>query len=396
VELAVLALGTAATVAMWPVKVTYATAVRGTAIKAVYATGIVEAADRVEVKARVGGPVQQIDVREGDAVEKDQQLARIDVPALDYDVERGRADLAASQARADEGPQIEAIRAEKRALAANLKQARADLARVVKLAESGSVADAELERTRANVEALAQRAAVLNAHLREASIGLRADAQRQRAILGSLSSRANDAQVRSPIAGTVLARHVAPGEVVTANQPLFRVGDVSKLRVEAEVDEAEVAQVKVGMPAAVRVYGLEDTVFPGRVELVAPDADRGRKTYRVHVVFDQPLTGARPGMTAQVNVVVTTHEGVVLVPREAVVTTGQDAWVWVIDRSNRAVRRPVKLGIAGLANVEVGGLSEGDRVVIGAATLKDRQRVSPTAAPLANPEKQKGTEPGAR
>jgi HlyD family secretion protein len=242
-----------------------------------------------------------------------------------------------------------------------------------KLAASQSVSEADVERTRTLVDTLTQRVASFDAQQREAGIGMKVDTERQRAILGSLSARAADAEVRSPISGTVLDNRMSLGEVVAPNQTVLKVGDLSHLEVEAEVDEAEVARIRTGMAAAIRVYGLDDAVFPGRVARISPDADRGRKTYRAHIVFDSPPSGARAGMTEQANVIVERHDAVLLVPRDAV---HDMSWVWVIDSSNHARRRQVKVGIADLATVEVEGLSEGDRVIVGDPKVSDGSRVS--------------------
>src|SRR5690349_15267986 len=83
-----------------PLPVTVTPIVRGKAVDAVYATGTVEADNRVNVKAKASGSVLQILVKEGDAVKKGDLLARIDNPAVAFDLRRGQADLAAATQQA--------------------------------------------------------------------------------------------------------------------------------------------------------------------------------------------------------------------------------------------------------------------------------------------------------
>lgn len=372
VWIAVLALSAAGFVVTRPTRVTVATVKRGTAMRAVYASGVIEPFDRVEVKARASGPVAELLVREGDEVVAGQLLGRIDVPQLGFDVARGRADLGAAESRLNLGPQIQSFKAQKDALQAELAQARVEADRVKRLFDSSSVSSAQHEQARVRVTALAAQIDALDAQERDAQIAIKADAQRQRAIVGALASHAGDADIRAPIAGTILRRHVAVGEVVSVNQGLLKLGDLGRLHVEAEIDEADVSRVRAALPAVVRIHGVDDRVFPGRVERVFPDADRARKAFDVHVAFDRVPDAARSGTSAEVNIVLEEHPDALLVPLEAV----RDGAVWVVDASDRVRRVPVTVGIRDLATVEVTGVEEGAQVVVGRTPLREGTRVA--------------------
>src|SRR5207302_1398389 len=107
----------------------------------------------------------------------------------------------------------------------------------------------------------------------------------------TLAARASDAEVRSPMEGTVLVRRVEEGETVVQNQPLFKVGNLARLVVEAQVDEADVGQVHPGTPAAVRVPAFEDLRLKAHVTRVAPEADRDRKSFEVDLELESPPPG---------------------------------------------------------------------------------------------------------
>jgi len=344
-----------------PVEVLAARVVRGTAVEAVYATGTVEAVDRVEVKARIAGPVDLLVVREGDDVRAGQLLARIDAPTLAIDVSRGKVDLGAARIRASQAPQIAALEAEARAMEAQLAQARSDVERQDRLTRSGSGRASELDQARMHVSVLEAQIAANRAQQRDVRIGLRTDAARTQASLEALEARATDADVRAPMDGVVLARHVEPGEVVGVNQNVLRIGNLSRLWIEAQVDEADIGRIRLGMEAAVRLYAFEDRVVPARVTRILPDADRERKSFEVDLELSQAVEGLRPGMTAEVNVVTRRHPDVVLAPSDGV----RDGFAWVVS-GGHARRRAVSVGIRDLARVEVlRGVRAGDTVVLG-------------------------------
>lgn len=345
---------------LYRVQVTSVRAVRGTAIDAVYASGPVEAQDRVEVKARVPGPIGALLVRVGQKVRRGDVLAKIDAPTLGLDVARGRVDLQAASLRASTAPQVAALEHQAAALRAQLAQARADLSRIEPLVRAGAVPAQELERARTPVATMEAQIAANRAQQQDLRIVLRAEAGRQRAGVAALRARANDAEVLAPMDGVVLARHVELGEVVAPQQNVLRIGDLRHLWIEARVDEADIGRVRQEMPAAVRLYAFPGRTFRGRVARILPEADRERKSFEVDIDLAEEVPGLRPGMTAEINIVIKERGGALLLPADAV----RDRHVWII-QDGRLVRRDVEVGIRDQTRVEVlRGVSEGDQVVL--------------------------------
>jgi HlyD family secretion protein len=359
--------------------------VRGKAVDAVYATGTVEADDRVNVKAKASGSIAEILVKEGQAVKKGDLLARIDNPVVTFDLKRGQADLSAAAAQAGaNAPQLAALRAQADAIRADLATARADLGRTEALVKSGSVAEADLDRAKARVTQLEGQLAANEAQQRALRIDLDANAQRQAAAVQSLASRVTDTEVRSPLDGVVLAKNVEIGEVVAINQTLFKVGDTRNLILEVSVDEADVARVRDGAggttpsAAAVSLYAFPKEVFKGKVFDVLPDANRDRKAFLVKVRLDKPPPSLRSGMSAEVNIIAREEDGVLLAPSEA----EADGAVWVV-KGGRAHKQPVTVGIRDLLRVQIlSGLGEGDEVVVeGQDKIAEGARVATTLRP---------------
>jgi HlyD family secretion protein len=360
-----------------PLPVVVTAVVRGKAVDAVYATGTVEAFDRVNIKAKTNGSVLEILVKEGQAVKRGDLLARIDNPMVSFDLKRGQADLSAANAHAGENaPQLAALRAQADAIGADLATARADLARTESLLRSGSVAQAELDRARSRVLQLEGQLGANQAQQRALRIDLTANAARQAAAVQSLATRVADTEVRAPIDGVVLSKGVEIGEVVAVNQTLFKVGDTRDLVLEVSVDEADVARVHDGSRAAVSLYAFAQQVFKGQVFEILPDANRDRKAFLAKVRLAQPPPGLRSGMSAEVNIIAREEEGVLLAPSEA----EAEGSVWTV-KDGRAQRQPVAVGIRDLLRVEVkSGLAEGDLVIV-----EGQDKVRPGTKVVATP-----------
>lgn len=368
-----------------PIPVSATRVVRGTAVEAVYATGTVEAEARVFVRAKIGGTVNEVLVKDGATVKKGDLLARLDNPVVTHELERGQADLAAASAQgAPDAPRLAAVREQARGLEADLAFAERERDRAEKLAGAAAISESELERVRTRVTQLQAQLAALHAEERALRIDLGANQARSSANVRALASRVTDTEVRAPADGIVLSKLVEVGEVVTMNQPLFKVGDVASLVLEVVVDEADVARIHApaateardaGSRTVVSLYAFPKQVFSARVFDVMPDANRERKAFLVKVRFDAPPPGLRSGMSAEANIVLGEKPDVVLAP------SGSDSegGVWIVE-DGRARRRPVKIGIRDLLRFEVTeGLAGGETIVTaGADKLSEGARVTAT------------------
>lgn len=386
------ALASGAVLALEPKPVTATPVVRGTAVDAVYATGSVEAADRVVLKARATGTID-LKVREGATVKRGDLLARVDSPALKYDLARGQAEAwAASQQASAGAPQLAALDAQARAIEADLHAARDERDRAKKLVSSGAVVQAELDRDDARVAALEAQLQGNEAERRSLRIELSARASGSSAAVDSLAARLADTELRAPMDGVVLSRSVEPGETVMVNQPLLQIGDVNTLELECAIDESDIGRVRVGEKAAVSIYAFRDAVFHGDVVEILPDADRLKKAFVTKIKLTDPPEGLRSGMTVEANVLIAERPGALLAPAEAFDAHG----VVLVVQGGRLARRTPTLGVRDMARVEVtGGLAEGELVVVGGADgLSPGARVRPSVVPPAEAARKSGVHAG--
>jgi len=356
---------------------------RGKAIEAVYATGTVEAEERRIVKARAGGLLVELHVREGDAVKAGQLLGRIDAPTAVAEVRQRRVDNVAARALAsDAGPRLAALRAQAAALEAELQLARADRERAQALLSSAAAPRTEVERLTSRVAQLEAQLAARRAEERALAIDLRASTDRSAASLDAAQARLADCELRAPIDGVVLGRLIEPGEVVGKDQPVLKIGDVRGLILEVLVDESDVARVSDGgdgrpaSPVVASLYAMPGRTLRGTVSRVLPDAQRDKKAFLVKVRIAEPPPGLRSGMSAEVNIVTRERTNVLVAPTEALRPDGS---AWVL-RDGRAARVPVARGIGDLLRSEVSaGLVAGDLIVTeGGDGLVEGARVKAT------------------
>jgi RND family efflux transporter MFP subunit len=302
-----------------PPAVAIAMATTGPAVRAVYATGSVEPLHWAKVGPSLRARITEVLVEEGERVREGQPLARLDDREAAHRVEE-------AEARA--------------------RFAEEELARIRALVARDIAARASLER--AEAEARAVRAA--------------AEAARR---------RLDDYVVRAPSDGVVLRRDAEVGEVVDTPAALFWVGEPRPLRVTAEVDEEDIAEVREGQEALLRADAFPGRVLRATVVQITPKGDSTRKAYRVRLALpeDTPLL---IGMTVEANIVLRRTDEAVLVPPAAV----RDGRVFVVRRET-VEQRAVEVGVQGPRAVEIlRGLARGEAVVLDPpGSLADGQAV---------------------
>ena len=167
---------------------------------------------------------------------------------------------------------------------------------------------------------------------------------------------------------------------------IAQLADLSDLRCEVDINESDIAKVKMGTPATVIPDAYPDDPFPAQVVKIYPEADRQKGTVKVEVKVLQPdLKIIKPEMSAKVTfqsiMTQTAAAPMVLVPKKAIVTDGSANSVWVV-RGDTAHQVAITVGREFQDGVEVKhGLSGGEMViVVPAATIKEGQEVTPVAS----------------
>ncbi len=169
--------------------------------------------------------------------------------------------------------------------------------------------------------------------------------------------------ITAPASGFVVEKDVVQGARVEPGQRVFRIADLDRVWIEAEVYEQDLARVKVGQQATIIVAGREGAPLTGKVGLIAPMLEGGARTAKVRIDLPNKDGSLKPEMRAEVKLDGSMGERLV-VPVDAVLFTGSRRIVFVDDGAGKLTPRDVVLGARGDGVVEVlQGLAEGEQVV---------------------------------
>lgn len=262
----------------------------------------------VKLSANVPGEVVRLSVKEGDSVRKGQFLLQLD--ATQYQAQLHQSEAA-----------LDGARSSLRLSQVALDRSESLLKRKEALFEKKLVSPEEIEiaRTERNTD--------------KARVDVnQEEVKRSTAAVQSAIDNLRKTTFKSPIDGTVTQLNVERGEIVmvgTMNNPgtvVLSIADLSRMKVEADVDETDVAAVRLGQNATVKVDALPDTTLSGRVFEIANSpkvselgTQEQQTNFVVDVMIDNPPPTLRPGMTADVEIKTATKEGVLHVPIQAVV-----------------------------------------------------------------------------
>ena len=330
----------------------------GTVRSSILSSGALAYREEVQLRPEVVGKVARVTVEEGDTVEAGQLIIALD---------REQYEAQAQQQHANVRLQEIAIERQK-VLIENLAR---QVERQRELHARGLV-DSSTFESAANELALAE----IDLRSRQESLS------QARATLAQANDNLARTEIRSPIDGIVIKLDIKPGEAVitgTTNVPgseLAIIADPSAMLAEVEVDEADIAKVRIGQDAAIFASAFPDTPLDGVVETIAASATRDQAKqnlfFEVKIRLHDPgRQGVLPGMSARAEIYTESSEGALAVPLQSVLydtdreAETEQAYVFVVD-GDKAVRRDVEIGLSSDTTIELtAGIQEGDVVVSG-------------------------------
>lgn len=328
------------------------------------ATGQVEPIRQIEVKSKASGEILRLHVDVGDVVEPGALLAEIDPRDVRNSYDQAEADLEVARAR--------------------MEISEAQLRRSNELVAAGVITEQENE------------SASLDFANSQASL-VKAETNMELAEL-----RMQDVTIRAPSHGTILSRSVEEGTViqsassnVSGGTTLFVMADLAAMRVRTLVDETDMGQIQAGLQALVQVEAYPGRTFVGYVEKVEPQAvvQQNVTMFPVIVHLDNSSGLLKPGMNAEVEMLLAERPGAVVVPNSAVVLPMEmapAAAVLGLDPEEMTLDRAVFAQLAqeaGLGNVEGmgrfggrGGGRPGGEQAASAPSADPGSQAPPTAA----------------
>ena len=352
---------------------------RADVARSVVATGKIQPITKVEVKSKASGIVEKLYVDINNVVHKGQQLAQLDQQEIVAQVEAQRAQLAGAQANVSTyEANIEQDKVN--AAAPDLPMYKATLDRNLEMQKEGIVSRQALDDANKDyLAALTRRdsskaqVGVDSARLKQA----RAQVMQSQASLKQLEEQLSYTTIVAPMDGVILSRDVEIGDAVSSILVLgstatlvMTEGDINEVYVQGKVDEADIAHVYMAQPARIKVESFRDRVFEGKVTKIAPlgvEKDNVT-TFEVRVSINNPGGELKANMTANAEILLDEHKGVLTVPENAVIYDNlKNASVEIPDKKQKEGKRKVavKVGLSNGAVTEiVSGLKEGDTVVL--------------------------------
>ncbi|MEL3955511.1 efflux RND transporter periplasmic adaptor subunit [Stenotrophomonas bentonitica] len=364
-------------------RVRIAEVTRGDMVRDIAADGRVIAANNPVLYAISAGNVN-LKVVAGDVVKQGQELAVIDSPELrsklaqeqatlaGLQAEASRATLDATLARATAQKDTDQAVIERQAAVRDLERYKRGFdggavpqVDVAKAEDTVKKSDIQLEHARKDAMLKAQ-----GADLDARNKRLLAD--RQRAVVTEVERQVDALTLRAPFDGQVGQVQATQHTNVVANAPILGVVDLSRFEIEIKVPESFARELTIGMPAQLTGGSGQ---FAGEISAVSPEVVAGEVNARIRFADKQPQ-GLRQSQRMQARVLLDTRRNALKIERGPFVEQG-NGYAYVMDGSH-AVRRPVKLGVSSLGEVEIlSGLQPGDRVVVSGSDLfGDAERVS--------------------
>jgi multidrug efflux pump subunit AcrA (membrane-fusion protein) len=348
---------------------------------------------QVDLIPKVSGYLERMDVHIGDIVKQGQVIAQIDRTDILHKVREIEAKVAQARAQLTEietGTRVEELRQAEEAV--KQAQSRFDNAKLqheriealykreVISKKERDVADMEYTVAEAQLASSQQQLKLLREGARqEVRDASQAKLKEMEAILEQERNHFKDTTIVAPFRGEISRKYVDAGAFVSPSSPptpLVNLVHTETLKIVANVLEKDIPLLKPGMKAKVRVESYPDRVFEGRVEKINSALDLSTRTLQAEIYIPNSDRSLKPGMFANVEVVLLEKPQTLVVPREAILETGSEMFAFVVE-GKKAVRKPITLGYEQDRLVEVlKGLNEGDQVVIkGQQSIKDGSAV---------------------
>ncbi|MBV9266635.1 MAG: efflux RND transporter periplasmic adaptor subunit [Acidobacteriaceae bacterium] len=347
--------------------------------RSVVATGKIQPVRQVEIKSKASGIIQSLPVNFGDYVRKGQVICELDKNDLLPKLNQAKAALTVYQAQI-ESAQADYEKLKVDAVAPDLPFLKNDRDRADELFKQGLIPSEkrdEADRTYA-LALNKQRSAITALASAQAAIAkAKAEYSEQAAAVALAEQDLLNATITSPIDGVVLSRDSEVGGAVSSILTMgagatliMTLGDLSEVYVKGKVDESDIGRVFLGQPARITVESFKDKTFAGHVTKISPLGTEKDNvtTFEVRVSISNESRKLRALMTANAEIILEEHKGVVTIPEGAVLyAKDKSTEVEVPEATSKTGKKRIhiKTGISNGARTEVlAGLLPGQQVIL--------------------------------
>lgn len=347
--------------------------------RSVVATGKVQPVTQVEIKSKASGIVEKIPFNVGDTVHKGDVLCELDKNDLAPALRQQQAALHVAQANIRTA-EADYSRFKVDAAGADVPFLRRDRDRALQLFKEGLISQSARDEAERNYEVAAQKKESAEANLASAAAAIekmKAALEQQQAAVSIAEENLKNATLYSPVDGVVLSRDVEVGAAVSsilqvgsAATLIMTVGDLNSVYIKGKVDETDIGKVYLGQPARITVESFKDQKFEGRVDRISPmGAEKDNvTTFEVRVSISNERHILKSQMTANAEIILEEHKGVLAIPEGAVVyNKDKSVSVNLPDATSQTGMRKTAItaGISSGSKTEVlSGLTAGQQVVL--------------------------------
>ena len=171
-------------------------------------------------------------------------------------------------------------------------------------------------------------------------------------------------EIKAQIDGVIIDRKATTGELVDKAKEIYTISDPTHLWAIAEVKERDIAVVKLGQDATFTALAYPEQKFQGKVVLIGNQVEAGSRTVEVRIAVDNADGRLKPGMFADVEIVTTILDNVLLIPDNALQTDGDNQIVFIALDGSKFEKRTVKLGLEQSGRVQIlDGVKAGENIV---------------------------------
>lgn len=291
------------------------------------ASGTIESVN-ITVSTKLAGQVKLIAVKEGDKVKKGELLAEIDHELLDIQLRQAEANIEGANAQLKlliSGARKEDVRSAQEQVTqakTNLEQAKTDRDRMKALYESNTVtkkqyddAVSRYEITLAQYNTSKENLQKVKNIIRPEEIeNARANVKRNIASADLLRQNIEDCKIYSPSDGIISKKFVEEGEIVSPSSSILKISDLQTVNLVIYVTETELAKIKLGQKADIKIDSYKDKNYEGKIIFISPEAEftpkniqtqdeRTKMVFAVKIEINNPQYELKPGMPADAKIV---------------------------------------------------------------------------------------------
>lgn len=352
-------------------------------VQTVVASGHVQSPHRIDLGTQLTGAVKSVPVSEGQKVQQDQLLIELESSELLASLQQAELNVIQAEAKIRHLTEVQMpvlTQAYRQALVSQTTTQNS-LLRAQNLFAQGFIGQAALDD--ANRTALIAQFQVISQKAQLQS--LQQDGSELKVAQTSLSqahagvalakARVRYAQVRTPVAGTLISRNVEPGDVVQPGKVLMVLSPQGNTELVVQIDEKHISQLKLGLRAVASADAYSNQQFEARLTFINPGIDLQRGAVTVKLQVPEPPGYLKQDMTVSLNIETARRADVILVPTSSLHDSHKEPWVMLV-RDQKTFKQQIQLGLRSAGWSEVlTGLAPGDRVLRDSHWTKENARV---------------------